>query len=115
LFNQLNGQQVYARTFINNYAGKLTWNLNDKHKLETSLFGDPSKTNNSNYRPPSLATPLSADNNTAYQQVGLRHQKLGSPLPTAPCRRRGWSMPISSGTRTPSTKRRSSQSVPGDR
>ena len=68
LFTLLNGKQVYARTFINNYAGKLTWNLSDKHKLETSLFGDPSKTNNSNFRPPSLAPPLPVANNTAYSK-----------------------------------------------
>jgi hypothetical protein len=33
------------RTFVNNYAGKLTYKLNDKHSVETSIFGDPSKNN----------------------------------------------------------------------
>ncbi len=27
-----------------NYAGKLTWKINDKHQIETSLFGDPTRT-----------------------------------------------------------------------
>ncbi len=27
-----------------NYAGKLTWKINDKHQIETSLFGDPART-----------------------------------------------------------------------
>jgi hypothetical protein len=32
------------RTFTNNYAGKLTFKLSDKHTLEGSIFGDPSHT-----------------------------------------------------------------------
>ena len=27
-----------------NYAGKLTWRINDKHTIESSLFGDPTRT-----------------------------------------------------------------------
>ena len=27
-----------------NYAGKLTWKINDKHTIETSIFGDPTRT-----------------------------------------------------------------------
>ncbi len=68
LFTQLGGKQIYGRTFTNNYAGKLTWKLNEKHSLETSLFGDPSSNNFSNYRPPSLAPPLSSENNTAFSR-----------------------------------------------
>jgi hypothetical protein len=33
------------RTFVNNYAGKLTYRLNDKHSVESSVFGDPSVNN----------------------------------------------------------------------
>jgi hypothetical protein len=38
LSSQLGGRQVYTRTFTKNYAAKLTWKLNEKHQLETSVF-----------------------------------------------------------------------------
>src|SRR5882724_744044 len=59
LFNELGGKQVYTRTFTKNYAAKLTWKLNDKNQLETSVFGDPASSNNSNFRPPSIPVALS--------------------------------------------------------
>jgi hypothetical protein len=34
---------LFARTY--NYAGKLTFRLNDNHQFEGSVFGDPTKTN----------------------------------------------------------------------
>src|SRR6266700_1840026 len=66
LFSQLGGKQVYTRTFTKNYSAKLTWKLNDKHQLETSVFGDPASTNNSNFRPPSIPVALAVQNTTAY-------------------------------------------------
>ena len=36
---------LFARVF--NYAGKLTWVINDKNKIEASVFGDPTWTNTS--------------------------------------------------------------------
>ena len=36
---------LFARTY--NYAGKLTWRLSDNHQFESSVFGDPTKTNTS--------------------------------------------------------------------
>src|SRR6266700_2381840 len=45
LFDVRGGKPFVLRTFTNNYAGKLTWKLNDKHAVETSLFGDPSHNN----------------------------------------------------------------------
>lgn len=36
---------LFARTY--NYAGKLTWKVNDNHQFEGSVFGDPTKTNTS--------------------------------------------------------------------
>jgi len=32
---------------VMNYSGKLTWKISDSHQLESSVFGDPSKTNTS--------------------------------------------------------------------
>jgi Carboxypeptidase regulatory-like domain/TonB-dependent Receptor Plug Domain len=29
---------------VYNYAGKLTWKINDRHQIESSLFGDPTRT-----------------------------------------------------------------------
>ena len=34
---------LFARTY--NYAGKLTWKINDSNQVESSVFGDPTKTN----------------------------------------------------------------------
>jgi hypothetical protein len=34
---------LFARTY--NYAGKLTFRINDNHQFESSVFGDPTKTN----------------------------------------------------------------------
>jgi hypothetical protein len=45
------------RTF--NYAGKLDWVLNQNHQLTFSIFGDPTKTNNSSFN------ILNIDNTTA--------------------------------------------------
>ncbi len=39
----LGNMTLYARTY--NYAGKLTWKISDKHQLESSFFGDPTRTN----------------------------------------------------------------------
>lgn len=45
LFAFRNGKPFVLRTFVNNYAGKLTYKLNDKHTVESSIFGDPSRNN----------------------------------------------------------------------
>jgi hypothetical protein len=45
LFDIRGNKPFVLRTFTNNYAGKLTWKLNERHALETSLFGDPSRNN----------------------------------------------------------------------
>lgn len=50
LFTRLNGRSIYTRAWTNNYAGKFTWKLNNSHSLETSVFGDPTSTNNSAFR-----------------------------------------------------------------
>ncbi len=38
-----NGMTLFDRVY--NYAGKLTWKINDKHQIESSVFGDPTNTN----------------------------------------------------------------------
>ncbi len=40
-----------------NYAGKLTWKLNDRHTIETSVFGDP--TREGNFQPNSILATFS--------------------------------------------------------
>jgi outer membrane receptor for ferrienterochelin and colicin len=43
------GTQV-LKTFIPNYTGKLNWNINSKHSLEGTVFGDPATTNTQYWR-----------------------------------------------------------------
>jgi hypothetical protein len=38
--------QLTGKTWVYNYAAKLTYKLNDRHSLEGSVFGDPAHTNN---------------------------------------------------------------------
>jgi hypothetical protein len=38
-----NGMTLFDRVY--NYAGKLTWKINDNHSVESSVFGDPTNTN----------------------------------------------------------------------
>lgn len=45
LFSVRGNNPFVMRTFVKSYAGKLTWKMNDRHALETSLFGDPSRNN----------------------------------------------------------------------
>jgi len=45
LFNLYNGQVDRTKTSYD-YAGKLTFKLNDRQTVESSVFGDPSHTNN---------------------------------------------------------------------
>jgi Carboxypeptidase regulatory-like domain len=39
------GLTLFNRVY--NYAGKLTWKINDNHQIESSVFGDPTRTNTS--------------------------------------------------------------------
>jgi hypothetical protein len=45
LFALRGGNPFVNRTFVNSYAGKLTFKLNDKNTIESSVFGDPSRNN----------------------------------------------------------------------
>ncbi len=45
LFNAYNGQLQRTKTSYD-YAGKLTFKINDRQTVESSVFGDPSHTNN---------------------------------------------------------------------
>jgi len=45
LFTLYNGQLQRTKTSYD-YAGKLTYKINDRHTVESSVFGDPSHTNN---------------------------------------------------------------------
>ena len=40
----LGGADMKLQANVYNYAGKLTWKLSDKHTIETSIFGDPTRT-----------------------------------------------------------------------
>ncbi len=46
LFALSGGKPFVNRTFVNSYAGKLTYKLNDRNTIESSVFGDPSTNNN---------------------------------------------------------------------
>jgi hypothetical protein len=50
LFTETGGRPIYTRIFANNYAGKLTYKINNNNSLETSLFGDPTTTNETAFR-----------------------------------------------------------------
>ena len=39
------GTHLQYRTFSNDYAGKLTFKINNSHTIETSIFGDPNSRN----------------------------------------------------------------------
>ena len=66
LFTQLGGNAAYVRAFTHNYAGKLTWKLNDKNTIESSVFGDPTKTNNAPFR------TVNAQNNTVFSNLDFQ-------------------------------------------
>ena len=69
LFTLLNGKPVYTRAFTNNYAGKLTWKIGSSQTIESSVFGDPTSTNNSAFR------VVNAENTTVFskQQYATRN------------------------------------------
>src|SRR5262249_49914104 len=52
----------------NSYAGKLTYKLNSNNTVETSIFGDPSNTNNSAFR----AGAVNAQNTTGYSALAFQ-------------------------------------------
>ena len=56
-----NGLVDFARVY--NYAGKLTWKISEGHQIESSVFGDPTNTNNSEQN-----LVLNAPNLTTFSQ-----------------------------------------------
>lgn len=84
------GQHV-QRYRVLNYAFKTDWNINPKHTLTFSIFGDPTKTNFSSFR------TLNIDNTTAFsnldfgtRNVAVRYNGQVTPTWT-------WSASISQG------------------
>jgi Carboxypeptidase regulatory-like domain/TonB-dependent Receptor Plug Domain len=63
LFTLSGGKPFVLRTFANNYAGKLTWKVTDRHVLESSVFGDPT---HNNQGPENLV--LAAQNNGGFSK-----------------------------------------------
>jgi len=63
LFALSGGNPFTLRTFTNNYAGKLTYRVNDKNTIESSVFGDPSSNNQG---PQNLA--LASQNNGGFSK-----------------------------------------------
>jgi hypothetical protein len=53
------------RTYTLSYMGKLTWKVNDKHQFESSVFGDPSHTSDSNW------STLTTYSNTAASKLNF--------------------------------------------
>lgn len=52
-------REFERRSFSRNYAGKLTLRLSDAHQVESSIFGDPTATNNTATRSRSVFNPTS--------------------------------------------------------
>ena len=50
LFNIFGNKPIYTRAWTNNYAGKLTWKINNSNTFESSVFGDPTSTNQTGFR-----------------------------------------------------------------
>jgi hypothetical protein len=78
LFNQLGDHTRRYRSF--NYAFKLDYTINQNHTLAFSIFGDPTKTNRSDFR------TLNIDNTTGQSQLDYGTRNLavryfGSPSP----------------------------------
>lgn len=57
-----NGLTYFGRVY--NYAGKLTWKINDNHQIESSVFGDPTNTNTTE-----LDYSLNTPNDTAMSRL----------------------------------------------
>jgi len=70
LFSLLGEHAARTRTY--NYSLKTDWNINEKHSLNFSIFGDPSKTNKSSFFTPNI------DNTTAQSVLdyGTRNLSL---------------------------------------
>lgn len=81
LFTLQNGKPIYARAWTNSYAGKLTFKLSDKNTFETSVFGDPTKTNNSAFRVVN-AQNTSVFSNQTYQTRNFVGRYNGTLSPT---------------------------------
>jgi hypothetical protein len=60
LFVETGGRPIYTRAFTNNYAGKLTLKIGTGQSLESSVFGDPTSTNNAAFR------TVNAQNSTVF-------------------------------------------------
>lgn len=58
------------RTLTYNYAFKGTWRINDRHQIESSIFGDPSHTNRSAFRTLTEGMP-GIPNTTAFSKLDL--------------------------------------------
>jgi hypothetical protein len=58
-----NGITLFNRVL--NYAGKLTWKINDNHSVESSVFGDPTHTNTG----PWAYVGLNSPNNTSFSHL----------------------------------------------
>src|SRR5262249_26032222 len=66
LFTLLGGKPIYARPWAHSYAGKLTYKPNNNHTIETSIFGDPTTTNNSAFR------VVNAQNTSVYSSLDFQ-------------------------------------------
>ena len=69
------GTNLQYRTFSNDYAGKLTFKLNNSNTIETSIFGDP---NSRNTAPSS--TSLERGQYHCQLELELWDPELGYPL-----------------------------------
>lgn len=60
LHNIYGNRPIYTRAWTNNYAGKLTWKINNSQTFESSVFGDPTSTNQTAFR------TVTANNTTVF-------------------------------------------------
>jgi hypothetical protein len=63
------GTNTTIESFTHNYAGKLTYKINDNHQIEGSVFGDPSHTNAGPNGPGGSAQVLATISNTTFSKT----------------------------------------------
>lgn len=72
------GDEFALRTRTLNYAFKLDYQINPNHQITFSIFGDPSKTNNSSWRSFTPGASIATQNTTADSQLefGTRNMSI---------------------------------------
>ncbi|HEX2639919.1 MAG TPA: TonB-dependent receptor, partial [Pyrinomonadaceae bacterium] len=74
----IRGDEFALRTRTLNYAFKLDYQINPNHQITFSIFGDPSKTNNSSWKAFTPGASIATENTTADSELefGTRNMSI---------------------------------------